>query len=61
MMPWINDLDDASAAAFTKIYQNELADTYVTYASNASGTSGNASTFSRLIPTTCELTAQVFG
>ncbi len=45
MMPWINDLDDASAAAFTKIYQNELADTYVTYASNASGTSGNASTF----------------
>ncbi|MDR6562774.1 MULTISPECIES: DUF3500 domain-containing protein [unclassified Arcicella] len=45
MMPWVNDLDDASVIAFTKIYSNELADTYVTYASNTSGTSGNASTF----------------
>jgi hypothetical protein len=45
MLPWINDLDDASAAAFTKIYTNELANTYVTYSANASGTAGNASSF----------------
>ena len=45
MAPWLNDLDDASAASFLAIYTNELADTYVTYASNNSGTSGNASTF----------------
>ena len=43
--PWVNDLDATSAAAFMTIYQNELANTYVTYASNTSGTSGNASTF----------------
>lgn len=45
MMPWINDLDATAAATFTTIYTNELANTYVTYASNSSGTSGNASTF----------------
>jgi hypothetical protein len=45
MMPWLNDLDDASTAAFLKIYTNELANTYVTYASNSKGTAGDASTF----------------
>jgi hypothetical protein len=45
MMPWINDLDATSAAAFTTIYQNELASTYVSYASNTSGVAGTASSF----------------
>jgi hypothetical protein len=45
MMPWINDLDPASATAYTTIYTNELANTYVCYASNTSGTSGNPGSF----------------
>lgn len=45
MAPWINDMDSTAAAKFTTIYTNELADTYVCYASNSSGTSGNASSF----------------
>ncbi|WDF75959.1 DUF3500 domain-containing protein [Mucilaginibacter sp. KACC 22773] len=45
MMPWINDVDATAAAAFTTIYQNELADTYVTYASNTSAVAGTASSF----------------
>lgn len=45
MMPWINDLDATSAAAFATIYQNELANTYVCYASNTSGVAGSASSF----------------
>ena len=45
MMPWIEDYDSASVVAFTAIYKNELADTYVCYASNTSGTSGSASSF----------------
>jgi len=45
MLPWINDLDATSAAAFTTTYTNELANTYVAYASNTSGTSGSASSF----------------
>ncbi|MCR8558784.1 DUF3500 domain-containing protein [Mucilaginibacter sp. BJC16-A38] len=45
MMPWINDLDATSAAAFTTIYQNELASTYVCYASNTSAVAGTASSF----------------
>jgi Protein of unknown function (DUF3500) len=45
MAPWISDVDATSAAAFTTIYQNELANTYVCYASNSSGTSGNAASF----------------
>jgi hypothetical protein len=45
MMPWINDLDATSAAAFTTIYQNELANTYVSYASNTSGVAGTPSSF----------------
>ena len=45
MVPWLNDLDASSAAAFKTLYTNELADTYVTYASNTSGVSGSASSF----------------
>jgi hypothetical protein len=45
MMPWINDVDATAAAAFTTIYQNELASTYVTYASNTSAVAGTASSF----------------
>lgn len=45
MVPWLNDMDSASAASFKTIYANELANTYVTYASNTSGVSGNASSF----------------
>jgi len=45
MAPWIGDLDAASAAAFTTLYTNELANTYVSYASNTSGVSGDASSF----------------
>jgi hypothetical protein len=43
--PWVNDLDATSAAAFMTTYQNELANTYVCYASNTGGTSGNAASF----------------
>jgi hypothetical protein len=42
---WVGDMDSTSAAAFTTIYTNELANTYVSYASNTSGTSGSASSF----------------
>jgi hypothetical protein len=45
MMPWINDVDATAAAAFTTIYQNELANTYVSYASNTSAVAGTASSF----------------
>ncbi|WP_157816117.1 DUF3500 domain-containing protein [Spirosoma pollinicola] len=45
MAPWLNDLDDATAATFKALYANELANTYVTYASNTSGKSGDASSF----------------
>jgi hypothetical protein len=45
MHRWVDDLDSASAAAFMTIYTNELADTYVSYASNMSGVSGSASSF----------------
>ncbi len=45
MMPWINDLDASSAAAFTTLYSNEMANTYVSYASNTSGVSGTAASF----------------
>jgi len=45
MMPWINDLDATSAAAFTTIYQNELASTYVCYASNTSAVAGTLTSF----------------
>ena len=42
---WVNDLDATSAAAFMTIYTNELANTYISYASNTSGVSGSASSF----------------
>jgi hypothetical protein len=42
---WVGDVDATTAAAFTTIYTNELANTYVAYASNARGTSGNAGSF----------------
>jgi hypothetical protein len=45
MAPWVTDLDATSAAAFTTLYTNALADTYVTYASNTSGVSGSESSF----------------
>jgi len=45
MHRWVDDLDSASAAAFMTIYTNELANTYVSYASNTSGVSGSASSF----------------
>lgn len=42
---WVNDVDPTSAATYLATYQNELANTYVTYSSNTSGTSGTASSF----------------
>ena len=43
MAPWVNDIDDASAATLLSVYQNELSGTYIAYTGN--GTSGNASSF----------------
>ena len=45
MRRWVEDLDSTSAAAFMTIYTNELASTYVSYASNTSGASGSAGSF----------------
>lgn len=42
---WVNDLDPATAATYLSTYQSELSNTYVCYASNTSGTSGNAASF----------------
>ncbi|MFT4030962.1 MAG: DUF3500 domain-containing protein [Siphonobacter sp.] len=42
---WVNDVDATSAAKYLAIYQDELADTYVTYASNTSATAGTATSF----------------
>lgn len=42
---WVNDVDPTTAASYLTTYQNELTNTYVTYSSNANGTSGNASSF----------------
>ncbi|MFT3980076.1 MAG: DUF3500 domain-containing protein [Ferruginibacter sp.] len=42
---WVKDVDDATAATYLALYQGELANTYVCYASNTSGTAGNASSF----------------
>jgi hypothetical protein len=42
---WVNDVDPATAATYLATYQNELANTYVTYSANASGVSGTASSF----------------
>jgi len=61
MAPWIGDLDAASAAAFTTLYTNELANTYVSYASNTSGVSGDASSFFKPIQIMCALMDQASG
>lgn len=45
MQPWIDDVDSAQAATIRAGYYNELANTYVCYASNTAGTAGNASSF----------------
>ncbi len=45
MAPWVNDLDSASAASYMAIYKNELADSYVGYASNTGAVAGTASSF----------------
>jgi Protein of unknown function (DUF3500) len=42
---WVNDVDATSAANFLATYQSELANTYVSYASNSSGVSGTPSSF----------------
>jgi hypothetical protein len=42
---WVNDVDATAAASFLATYQNELADTYVCYASNTSATAGTATSF----------------
>ncbi|PZR40715.1 MAG: hypothetical protein DI538_03285 [Azospira oryzae] len=42
---WVDDVDPASATSYLATYQSELADTYVSYASNTSGVSGTASSF----------------
>jgi len=42
---WVNDVEDTAAASMLAIYQNELANTYVSYASNTSATAGTASSF----------------
>jgi hypothetical protein len=45
MITWVNDVDATAAAAFTTIYQNELANTYVCYATNTNAVAGTASSF----------------
>ena len=42
---WVNDVDAATAASFLTTYQNELANTYVCYASNTSATAGSPTSF----------------
>jgi len=45
MQPWINDVDSTQAATIRAVYKNELADTYVCYASNTSAVAGTPSSF----------------
>jgi hypothetical protein len=45
MQRWVEDMDSSTAATFMTTYTNELASTYVCYASNTSGISGSANTF----------------
>ncbi len=45
MLPWIKDVDDASSATLQGIYQNDLANTYISYATNTSAVAGDSSTF----------------
>ncbi len=42
---WVNDVDSTTAATYLATYQNELANTYVCYASNTSATAGSATSF----------------
>lgn len=42
---WVNDVDATSAAKYMAIYKNEIAETYVGYASNTSAKAGTASSF----------------
>ncbi|WP_229209735.1 DUF3500 domain-containing protein [Dyadobacter koreensis] len=39
MKPWTNDVDDATGTANLKLYENELAGTYISYSGNATLTS----------------------
>lgn len=43
MKPWVQDVDDTSAASLLSIYENELSATYISY--TGAGSSGSASTF----------------
>ncbi|MES2455852.1 MAG: DUF3500 domain-containing protein [Bacteroidota bacterium] len=45
MMPWLDDIDADLKARLLKTYTKELADTYVCYAGNPEGKSGNADSF----------------
>ncbi|MGI4728168.1 MAG: DUF3500 domain-containing protein [Janthinobacterium lividum] len=45
MKPWIYDTDDATAATVLATYTSDMANTYISYGSNTSGTAGDASTF----------------
>ena len=45
MQPWIDDIDSAQAATIKAVYKNELASTYICYASNTSAVAGTASSF----------------
>jgi hypothetical protein len=45
MKPWLDDINATSAAAFTTLYSNELANTYVVYSGSANGKSGDSSSF----------------
>lgn len=42
---WVDDVDPTTSASYLSNYQSELADTYVSYASNSSGSAGNANSF----------------
>ncbi|MEL1239954.1 DUF3500 domain-containing protein [Flavobacterium flavipallidum] len=42
---WVNDVEATAAASMLAIYENELANSYVCYASNTSATAGTASSF----------------
>ncbi|WP_447641885.1 MULTISPECIES: DUF3500 domain-containing protein [Chitinophagaceae] len=45
IQPWINDIDSTQAAAIRAVYQNELANTYICYASNTNATTGTPASF----------------
>ncbi|PWJ59319.1 uncharacterized protein DUF3500 [Dyadobacter jejuensis] len=45
MDPWLDDLNESTAANYKARYTADLADTYVTYSGNSSGLSGTSSSF----------------